>query len=63
MRNIRRIPGWTYLTGVFVVFWIIFAIILISSGFPFMVISMALTVVAALSFLVILLLHAYQKNW
>ncbi len=54
--------AWRYLTFVFAAFWVLFAVILIVSGFPFLIISMALTTIAVLSFLVIVLAWAYQNN-
>jgi len=60
----RHRQAWQYLIGIFVIFWAIFAIILIVfSGFPFLVISIALTTIAMLSFLVIALAWAFQNNW
>ena len=58
----RRLQPWQYLIGVFVVFWIIFAIVLFLGDIPFFVVSIALTTIAALSFLVVLLAWAYQNN-
>ncbi len=58
----RRLQVWQYLIGIFVVFWIIFAIVLFLSDIPFFVISIALTTIAALSFLIVLLAWAYQNN-
>ncbi|HEV2662613.1 MAG TPA: hypothetical protein VGU68_18555 [Ktedonobacteraceae bacterium] len=58
----RRLQPWQYLIGVFVVFWIIFAIVLFLGDIPFFVISIALTTIAALSFLIVLLAWAYQNN-
>ena len=59
----RRLQPWQYLIGVFVVFWIIFAIVLFLGDIPFFVISIALTTIAALSLLVVLLAWAYQNNF
>ncbi len=60
----RRIQAWQYLTGIFAVFWVIFAIVLIIfSDFPFYVISIALTTIAMLSGLIIALAWAYQNNF
>ncbi len=60
----KCIPAWKYLAGIFTVFWLIFAIILIFfSDFPFMVISFALTTLLMLSALVTALAWAYQNNW
>jgi len=60
----KRIPAWKYLACIFVVFWLIFATMLIFfSGFPFLIISMALTILLMLSILVTALAWAYQNNW
>ena len=58
----RHIAAWKYLIGIFAVFWVIFAIILIISDFPFYVISIALTTILLLSMLVVVLAWAYQNN-
>ena len=58
----RRLQVWQYLIGIFVVFWIIFAIVLFLGDIPFFVISIALTTIAALSFLIVILAWAYQNN-
>jgi hypothetical protein len=59
----RRLQAWQYLIGIFAVFWIIFATVLIISAFPFYVISIALTTIAMLSLLIIALAWAYQNNF
>ena len=58
----RRLQPWQYLIGVFAVFWVIFAVVLVLGDIPFFVISIALTSIGGLSFLVVLLAWAYQKN-
>lgn len=58
----RRLQAWQYLIVIFVVFWAIFAAVLIISEFPFYVISIALTTIAMLSLLIIVLAWAYQNN-
>jgi hypothetical protein len=58
----RRLQAWQYLIGIFAVFWVIFAIVLIITDFPFYIISIALTTTAMLSLLVIALAWAYQNN-
>jgi hypothetical protein len=55
--------AWKLLMGIFATFWVIFAIILIFSGIPFYVVSIALTTVAMLSLLIIALAWAYQNNF
>ncbi|MFL5692403.1 MAG: hypothetical protein ACJ795_11415 [Ktedonobacteraceae bacterium] len=59
----KRMQAWKLLMGIFATFWVIFAIILIFSGIPFYVVSIALTTVAMLSLLVIALAWAYQNNF
>ena len=55
--------AWKVLAAIFAVFWVLFAIILILSAFPFYVISIALTTIAMLSLLVITLAWAYPRNF
>jgi hypothetical protein len=59
----RRLQAWQYLIGIFAVFWVIFAIVLIITDFPFYIISIALTTIAMLSLLIIALAWAYQNNF
>ena len=54
---------WKLLVGIFAIFWIFFAIILIVAEFPFYVISIALTTLAMLSAVIIALAWAYQNNF
>ncbi len=54
---------WKYLIGVFAAFWILFAIILFIGDIPFYVISIALTTVAMLSFLIVVLAWAYTHDY
>ena len=59
----RRIQAWQVLIFIFTAFWLIFAVVLIGfSGFPFYVISIALTTILALSALIVALAWAYQNN-
>lgn len=58
----RHWQAWQYLIIVFVLFWIGFAIVLAFSTIPFLVISIALTTIAALSFLIVVLAWAYQND-
>jgi hypothetical protein len=58
----RHWQAWRYLIIVFVLFWIGFAIVLAFSAIPFLVISIALTTIAALSFLIVILAWAYQND-
>jgi hypothetical protein len=60
----KQVQAWKVLIGIFVAFWLIFAVVLIVfSEFPFYVISIALTTIAMLSVLVVALAWAYQNNW
>jgi len=59
----RHRQVWKYLVGIFALFWIFFAIILIVAEFPFYEISIALTTIAMLSAVIIALAWAYQNNW
>jgi hypothetical protein len=58
----KRIEFWKWLTGLLVAFWIVFAVFLIGAEIPFVIVSMALTVVLAMSVLVVGLAWAYQHN-
>ncbi|HEY0753265.1 MAG TPA: hypothetical protein VGD98_04835 [Ktedonobacteraceae bacterium] len=58
----KRIEFWKWLIGILTVFWIIFAIFLIGADIPFVIVSMALTVVLAMSILVVGLAWAYQHD-
>ena len=54
---------WKYLIGIFAAFWILFAIILFIGDIPFYMISIALTTVAMLSFLIVVLAWAYTHDY
>lgn len=59
----KRLQAWQILILIFASFWTIFAIVLIVSNFPFFIISIALTTIAALSALVVALAWAFQNNF
>jgi hypothetical protein len=59
----KRKQLWKYLIGIFAAFWVLFAIILFIGDIPFYVISIALTTIAILSFLIVALAWAYQNNF
>ena len=61
-KTMKRRQAWHYLAATFSLFWLLFAIILIVSDFPFYVISIALTSIAMLSVLIVALAWAYQNN-
>jgi hypothetical protein len=58
----RRIEFWKWLAGFLAAFWIVFAIFLVGANIPFVIVSMALTVVLVMSGLVVSLAWAYQHN-
>lgn len=58
----QRRQVWRYLIAVFVAFWLLFAVVLVTADIPFFVISIALTTVGTLSVLVVILAWAYQNN-
>lgn len=62
MQTQKQPMVWKYLIGVFAVFWIIFAIFLINANIPVVIVSTALTVVLAMSAVVVGLAWAYQKG-
>lgn len=58
----KRYAVWKFLIGVFAVFWVIFAIVLLNADIPFFAVGMGLSMVLAMSIVVIGLAWAYQKN-
>jgi hypothetical protein len=63
MQEMQRHRVWPYLIIVFAIFWVIFATVLILGDFPLMIITMALTTVAALSALIVALAWAYNNDY
>ena len=59
----RRIPAWKYLIGIFAVFWVVLAIMLIITDIPFYLITMSLSIILILSAAIVALAWAYQNNW
>jgi hypothetical protein len=59
----KRVQPWQILIVIFAIFWVIFAVVLIATNFPFYIISIALTTVAALSALVVALAWAYTHGY
>lgn len=53
---------WKYLIGVFAVFWVILAIMLVVAETPFYMITLSLSIVLALSAAIVALAWAYQNN-
>jgi hypothetical protein len=59
----RSIPAWKYLIGIFAVFWVVLAIMLVISNIPFYLITLSLTIILILSAAIVALAWAYQNNW
>lgn len=59
-KGVRRLQAWHCLILVFAAFWVLFAVILLASGFYFLVVALA--VLALLSSLVIGLAWAFQND-
>jgi ABC-type Na+ efflux pump permease subunit len=58
----RRYAIWKFLIGVFAVFWLVFAIILFNANIPFLAVTMALSMVLAMSAVVVGLAWAYHND-
>ena len=54
--SIRRIPRWPFLAVALVVFWLLLAITMVAIG------VVALAILAAFSFVIIMLAYAYQNH-
>jgi hypothetical protein len=55
--------AWKLLIIIFAVFWVLFAVVLIATGFPFYIISIALSTILMLSILVVALAWAYTHDY
>jgi hypothetical protein len=68
VKSIERIEymqsrqAWRYLIGVFAVFWVVLAIMLIIADIPFYMITLSLSIVLVLSAAIVALAWAYQNN-
>jgi hypothetical protein len=58
----RRIPALAYLAAALLLFWLMLAAVMITSGFPFMVITLSLSSILGLSVVVVGLAWAYKNN-
>jgi ABC-type Na+ efflux pump permease subunit len=58
----KRFPVWKFLIGVFAIFWIVFAVMLFYANIPFLAVTMALSMILAMSVVVVGLAWAYQKG-
>jgi len=58
----KSIAAWKYLIGVFAVFWVVLAIMMIIADFPFYIITLSLSIILMLSAAIVVLAWAYQNN-
>ncbi|HYB01772.1 MAG TPA: hypothetical protein VED37_16250 [Ktedonobacteraceae bacterium] len=58
----KSIAAWKYLIGVFAVFWVVLAIMMIIADFPFYIITLSLSITLVLSAAIVALAWAYQNN-
>ncbi len=58
----KGIAAWKYLIGVFAVFWVVLAIMLVIAQFPFYMITLSLSIMLVLSAAIVALAWAYQNN-
>ncbi len=59
----KSIAAWKYLIGVFAVFWVVLAIMMIIADFPFYIITLSLSIMLILSAAIVALAWAYQNNY
>lgn len=59
-KGVKRFQAWQYLIFAFAAFWICFAIILIASGYYFLLVALA--ILALLSSVIVGLAWAFQNN-
>ena len=59
----RRFPVWKYLIGVFALFWVVLAIMLVIADTPFYMITLSLTIILIFSAVIVALAWAYQNNF
>ena len=62
IEQMKSIAAWKYLIGVFAVFWVVLAIMMIIADFPFYIITLSLSIMLVLSAAVVALAWAYQNN-
>ncbi len=62
IKHMKSIPAWKYLIGVFAVFWVVLAIMLVIAQFPFYMITLSLSLILMLSAAIVALAWAYQNN-
>ena len=59
----RSIPAWKYLIGIFAVFWVVLAIMLIIADFPFYMITLSLSIMLVLAAAVVALAWAWTHDY
>ena len=59
----RSMQAWKYLIGIFAVVWVVLAIMLFISNFPFYMITLSLSIILIFSVVIVALAWAYQNNW
>jgi len=62
IEHMKSIAAWKYLIGVFAVFWVVLAIMMIVADFPFYIITLSLSITLVLSAAIVALAWAYQNN-
>ena len=58
----KSIAAWKYLIGIFAVFWVVLASMMIIADFPFYIITLSLSIMLVLSAAIVALAWAYQNN-
>ena len=59
----RSRQAWKYLIGVFAVFWVVLAIMLVVADFPFYMITLSLSIVLVLSAAIVALAWAWAHDY
>ncbi len=63
IEHMKSVPAWKYLIGIFAVFWVVLAIMLVIAQFPFYMITLSLSIILVLSAAIVALAWAYQNNY
>ena len=59
----RSIPAWKYLIGIFAVFWVVLAIMLVIADIPFYLITWSLTIILIFSIAIVALAWAWTHDY
>jgi hypothetical protein len=59
----RRFPVWKYLIGVFALFWVVLAIMLVIADTPFYMITLSLTIILIFSAVIVALAWAWTHDY